>query len=88
MNTNDPSRQDRKHVKAIKGFYVHAVIFCLVNAGLLILNLTNPHSSWWSLWPTAGWGIGLACNWAAVFRRGHAQFLAGKRLGREEYLSR
>ena len=52
-----------RHVKAVKGFYVHAFIFFVVNSGLLIANLTTPHTSWWSVWPMVGWGVGLAANW-------------------------
>ena len=91
MSTDEPRRQARKYVKAIKGFYWHACIFCLVNAGLLVLNLTTPHKSVWSLWPMLGWGIGLAANWAAVFRRNSPRSWLGKNWEDrkiEEYLGR
>ena len=91
MNIDDPRRQARRHVKAVKGFYIHAFIFCVVNGGLLIASLTTPHTSWRSVWPMVGWGVGLAANWVAVFRRGHAHAVLGQAWEDrkvEEYLSR
>ena len=79
MQSDDPRRQARRHVKALKGFYVHACIFCVVNGGWLVVHLmaTAPTSRW-SVWPILGWGIGLAAHGAGVFRRRHAQAFLGQ----------
>lgn len=63
--------QARKHVRAIKGFYVHALVFVLVNGGLVAINLATQREdsrfAWWSLWPVFGWGIGLVAHGVSVF---------------------
>ena len=65
--SNDPRFIAAKHrVEALKGFYIHLAIFCLVMLGLVGLNLAVS-SSWWVQWPLFGWGIGLAAHAAAVF---------------------
>jgi hypothetical protein len=91
MNTEDARHRARKYVKALKSFYLHALIFGLVNGGLLLLNLvTSPHH-WWSLWSIFGWGIGLFAHGASVFLFSNDNTMLGKdweekKIG--EYLSR
>ena len=48
------------------GFYIHAVIFTLVNMGLVGLNVAIG-GFLWSLFPLVGWGIGLAFHAFGVF---------------------
>jgi two-component system, LytTR family, sensor kinase len=59
-------RQAREHISAIKGFYIHGLVFLLVIAGLLVLNfaLGKPY---WVLWVLLGWGAGVALHAALVF---------------------
>jgi hypothetical protein len=58
----------KQQVEAMTGFYIHAGVYALVNAGLLIINAaTDP--VWWVQWPILGWGIGLAAHGLAVFGR-------------------
>src|SRR5215217_4806095 len=60
----------RARVQAIKGFYIHASVFVLVNIGLFIINaLTSGLSEgiWWFYWPLLGWGIGLGAHALGVF---------------------
>jgi hypothetical protein len=56
----------RSHVQAIKGFYVHATVFVLVNIGLFVINLLTG-GGWWFYWPLLGWGIGLVAHAVGVF---------------------
>jgi 2TM domain-containing protein len=56
-------------VQAIKGFYVHAVAFVVVNVALLALNALAG-GMWWFYWPLIGWGIGLGLHAFGVFRFG------------------
>ena len=58
----------KQQVAAIKCFYVHVLVFLLVIAGLLGLNLMLG-SPGWVQWPFLGWGIGLATHAFCVFRR-------------------
>ena len=54
-----------QQVAVITGFYIHLVVFVLVIALLVVINLTAS-PIWWVQWPLLGWGIGvLAHAWAA-----------------------
>ena len=53
-------------VQAIKGFYVHATAFVVVNVALFALNALVG-GVWWFYWPLIGWGIGLGLHAFGVF---------------------
>lgn len=57
----------KRHVQNIKGFYIHAIIFALVSALLLIINLTTDPSVLWALIVFAAWGVGVAGHYIGVF---------------------
>jgi 2TM domain len=62
MNDSERYQQARTHVQQLRGLYVHAGVFVVVNLSLLLLNLiTNPQSLWF-YWPLIGWGIGLIAH--------------------------
>ncbi|HLH78531.1 MAG TPA: ATP-binding protein [Candidatus Binataceae bacterium] len=49
------------------GFYVHLMWYGIVIGGLFLLNeLTSRSFQWW-VFPAAGWGIGLASHFCAVY---------------------
>jgi hypothetical protein len=57
-------------VEALKGFYIHAAVFVLVNIGLFVINLLvvyRGNDPWWFYWPLIGWGIGLGIHALNVF---------------------
>ncbi|MCY2936758.1 MAG: 2TM domain-containing protein [Planctomycetota bacterium] len=66
MAANTLVRQARRRVAAKTGFYIHATIFTVVNAGLIALNLMKPGFPW-SAFPFLGWGLGLAFHAISVF---------------------
>ena len=70
-------------------FYVHLVVFLLVNLLLIIINLKTSPGSLWFLWPFAGWGIAIVIhglkvldvfNFSAAKKR-----LVEKELAKEKY---
>ena len=65
---DDRYKQARRQLDAIKGFYIHAVVFALVTGGLLILNVTRG-KPYWILWVLMGWGLGLSFHAALVYGR-------------------
>lgn len=73
-------KEAQKRVKAIKGFYVHLVVYLVINPVVFILNTRNDGiiegltelSSYSSMF---FWGIGLVAHWASVFG---PNFLFGK----------
>ena len=65
-----------KRVKRIKGFYIHALIYLLVNASGIFVRTNgelflNPRNFWsWETWDTTiFWGIGLVAHGMSVFGR-------------------
>ena len=64
-----------KRVKRIKGFYIHALIYILVNSFIIISNVNENSGEEgdlmnWKTYSTAlFWGIGLLAHGLAVFGR-------------------
>jgi len=56
-----------QRVKKISQFYQHLVVYVLVNAGLVAINLTSNADDIWFVYPLFGWGIGLAAHGLTVF---------------------
>jgi len=48
-------------------FFIHLVVFVLVNIGLIVINLRNSPEYLWFIWPLVGWGIGLFFYGMGVF---------------------
>jgi hypothetical protein len=59
----------RKQVAVIKGFYIHLVVFVVVNLGLCAVNFVTG-KPWWVLWVFLGWGLGVLAHAFGVY--GHA----------------
>jgi uncharacterized RDD family membrane protein YckC len=49
----------KKRVEEIKGFYAHLIVFIVVNAVLITINLLVTPRLLWFIIPLCGWGIGL-----------------------------
>ena len=56
----------RKRVEAIRGFYVHLMIYLAVNGALALIDVLDG-DGWWFDWIAIPWGIGLAAHAIAVF---------------------
>jgi len=55
----------RRRAKAKLGWFSHAAIYVIVNAGLVTLSLiTGRH---WAIFPLLGWGLGLLMHWLSVW---------------------
>jgi 2TM domain len=57
----------REHVAAVKGFYIHLLVYVCVISGLFAINLATS-SDWWVQWPLLGWGLGVIGHAVGVFR--------------------
>ena len=63
----DALQRARQRVAKLRGFYIHATVFILVNLFLLAVNLlTTPHFLWF-FFPLLGWGIGLVIHGLTMF---------------------
>ncbi len=51
------------------GFRIHAIVFVLVIALLVVINVLTG-SPYWVLWVLLGWGIGLLAHWFLVLGPG------------------
>ncbi len=57
-----------RHVRHLRGFYIHLVQYALVIPALWGINwYTNAHYLW-AVWPTVGWGLGILLHGLRVFR--------------------
>lgn len=68
-NTEKQQQYERakKRVKAIKGFYIHALVFVLVNGLSLFLKFQKHGDIEFHNWGIGLWGIGLAIHGLSVF---------------------
>lgn len=57
----------RRHVRRLREFYVHALMYVVVMAGIVLLNWIISPTFWWVVFPAIGWGIGLAAHGISVF---------------------
>lgn len=63
----DLRRKAERRANAKWGFYIHALVFVVVNAGLWVMAGWTTPGRPWAIWPTLGWGIGLIAHGVAVF---------------------
>ena len=66
MNQAERYEAAQGRVEALKGFYMHAVVYVLINIMLFAIDLFTSGGMWF-FWPMLGWGIGLAVHAVNVF---------------------
>ncbi len=57
----------RQRASAKYGFFVHAVVYAVVNLFLLGINIITSPGTLWFIWPLMGWGLAVALHGARVF---------------------
>lgn len=67
MENNIKYLEAKKRVKRIKGFYIHALVFVLVNAFILVLKYLKTDNIEFHVWGIGLWGIGLFIHGLSVF---------------------
>jgi hypothetical protein len=67
MENQGQAAEARKPERARRGFFIHLLVYVLVNAGLIAINLTTSTDHLWFKWPLIGWGIGVVVHAVAVF---------------------
>lgn len=66
--TTDEARIERlarRRAGARMGWFIHALVYVCVNAGLALIAWQGGRA--WALYPLAGWGLGLAIHGLAVW---------------------
>ncbi len=66
MKDNDVYKKAKKRVQAKFGFFTHLTVYILVNGFLMTMNFIQSQEVIWSVWPLAGWGIGLLFHGLSV----------------------
>ena len=68
--SNEISLEDYKRVyremrieEERRGFFIHLIVYALINAGLITLNLLVVPKVIWFFWPLLGWGIGITAHY-------------------------
>jgi hypothetical protein len=67
INITQQEREVIDHVRAIKGFYSHAITYVFVIALLFVINFISYSGYIWAWWPALGWGIGLLSHGVNTF---------------------
>jgi len=70
LSNEDIDRIARKRAGAKLGWYVHAMVYVVVNAFLFFISFEGIGHRPWSIYPAFGWGVGLALHGVAVFLLG------------------
>ena len=67
MATPEAYQRAKERAEAKFGFYVHLVVYIVVNAVLVIVNMSTSTEYLWFKWPLMGWGIGVCFHALSVF---------------------
>jgi len=76
----------RRRVAALKGFYVHLIVFALVLMGLIVVNSATG-GPWWVVWVFLGWGLGVLAHGLAALGRGSRAIAAWEERKLRDYLA-
>ena len=60
-------KEARRHVRNVRGFYTHALVYVLVMGGLAAVNLATSPGRLWFGFAMMGWGIGVVAHGISVF---------------------
>jgi len=60
-------RLAERRVDAMAGFWIHAAIFVVVNAGMIFANSNTLSASPWFIWSAGCWGMALILQGIAVY---------------------
>jgi len=63
-------QQAKQQVELLRGFYVHLLVFVLVNIGLFAYDLATDPNNLWFIYTFVGWGIGLVAHGLYVMSSG------------------
>ncbi|MDR1332646.1 MAG: 2TM domain-containing protein [Tannerella sp.] len=70
IHDNEARQRAERRANELRGFYSHLLTYCIVNAGLFLIDCLTSPGRWWFFWPLLGWGIGLLCHGLGISRCG------------------
>lgn len=66
--SNQTDYDKAKEIVEVKiSFLVHLIVYILINALLVFINLSTSRDTLWFKWPMMGWGIGLVIHGIVAF---------------------
>jgi hypothetical protein len=83
LSPDEIDRLARKRAGAKLGWYSHAALYVLVNLFLFAISEYGFGHRRWSVFPLAGWGLGLALHGISVFVLGPASGLRERMVQKE-----
>lgn len=76
-------RLARRRAGAKLGWYIHALVYLVVNVALVLIAYVSGSSRPWPIYPALGWGLGLLLHGVAVFMLGSGSGLHERLIARE-----
>lgn len=67
MSEEEIYRKARERVEEKKGFYIHLIVYILVNIMLIIIWVATGAGFPWFIFPLGGWGIGILFHFLGIF---------------------
>ena len=83
LSTEAIERLARRRAGAKLGWYVHAVVYALVNLAVFALSSHAFGLRPWSVFPLLGWGVGLVLHGISVFVLGSGSGLRERMIQQE-----
>ena len=83
LTPEDIDRIARKRAGAKLGWYVHATVYLVVNAAMVLASLYGLRQRPWTIYPALGWGLGLTLHGIAVFLLGSGSGLRERMVHKE-----
>ena len=83
LSAEEIERLAHKRARAKLGWYMHAVVFLLVNLLVFSISRYGFGTRPWSVFPLLGWGLGLALHGVSVFVLGSSSGLRERMVDKE-----
>jgi hypothetical protein len=83
LTPEEIDRLARRRAGAKLGWYMHAALYLVVNAGIFAMSQYGWGSRHWTPFPLVGWGIGLVLHGVSVFVLGRGSSLRESMVRRE-----
>jgi len=83
LSSDEMERMAQKRAGAKLGWYIHAIVYVLVNLFIFAISRYGFGTRPWSIYPLLGWGLGLALHGVSVFVLGAGGGLRERLVQRE-----
>jgi 2TM domain len=83
LTADEIDRLARKRAGAKLGWYVHALVYLVVNAAMFAASFYGLRQRPWTIYPALGWGLGLTLHGIAVFVLGSGSALRERMFQKE-----